>query len=96
MHQAARDEEDEEGRTTSERIGLLYRVVAKVGREMNVASLEYLAVLTIGSPAQYVVIKRRLQTLQEIVDAAVSEIARLLEGGRETASPSGDGRPSSV
>jgi hypothetical protein len=78
MDKPSLDDDYEDVLPASERINALDQTVAKVRREMSVASLEYLAVLTIGSPAQYVVVKRRLQTLQEIVDAAVREIERLL------------------
>jgi len=70
--------DDNDGLTIPERIDVLDRAVAKARREISVASFEYLAVLTIGSIAQFDAVQRRLDALGEIVDAAVLEIARLL------------------
>jgi len=70
--------DDNDGLTIPERIDVLDRAVAKARREISVASFEYLAVLTIGNIAQFAAVRRRLNTLGEIVDAAVLELARLL------------------
>jgi hypothetical protein len=55
----------------------LERLSASNKKAANV-SLEYVAVLTIGIPAQHTAVNRRLKTLHEIIDAAALEIKRLL------------------
>jgi len=67
------------GMTVPQRIHVLEEALANARREISVASLAFLVMITNGEPAQYVAVKTRLLALGRVVEGALEELERLQE-----------------
>jgi hypothetical protein len=73
----------DDGMTLPERIDDLERALALARRDINVASLEYLAVISAGNVANYTDARARLVSLGIAIDTTVEKLELLRDEQRD-------------